>query len=106
MSERKKVGSFSIGIGVRNDLFGIIPASINTSTSRATGVRLEIQWTSTGPVEVYTEKGTYVVYSDGATVTVEKTPLAKPVTNVEFGYGNIDFSNPEHVEWMKNQYSS
>lgn len=95
MSEPQKVGSFSIGTGVRCELFGINPVRMSNF-----GTRVEIKWNEKSPVEIYKEKGDYTVYSDGTTITVERTPLSKPVENFSIGSGNIDFNNPEHVEWL------
>lgn len=104
MSERKKVGTFSIDIGIRSNLFGLIPIKSKNVLS-STGPRLEIQWTLDSSLEIYKEKGDYTVYFDGVTVTVEREPLACAINDFIVGDGNIDFNNPAHVEWMRTRYS-
>lgn len=103
LPERKKVGTFSIDIGIRSNLFGLIPIKSNSALS-PTGPRLEIQWFLDSSVEVYKEKGDYTVYFDGTIVTVERAPLACAMNDFIVGDGNIDFNNPAHVEWMRNRY--
>jgi hypothetical protein len=93
----KRVGTFSLGLGLKTDFFGFCPASTET-LMRKDGPRLRVVWFQGGLTIEYLEQGTWGVYlNDEKHISVWRLggpPVSRDVID---STGCLDLTNPEHL---------